>query len=110
MKTQSVVQDSIDTLIDVLNTQAFAEDQIKDALERAHTGNLGRHSRAQFQRDCNFTDRHSSFPSPHPPLPLSLKLPSQNPFTVFHVLELFRLSRTLFLCPCAPMLAQWSAS
>ena len=62
MQTSLIVDDSIDTLIDVLNTQAFAEDQIKDTREHAHTCNFGRHNRAHFQRDCNFTNRHPSFP------------------------------------------------
>ena len=53
----SFVEDSVDTLIDVLSTQAHAENQIKDTREHAHTS---RHSRANFQRDYNFTNRHPS--------------------------------------------------
>ena len=48
------VQDSVDTLIDVLNTRAFAEDQIEDTREHAHTRNLGCHSRTHFQKKSNF--------------------------------------------------------
>ena len=35
MQNQSVVQDSIDSLVDVLNTQAFAKDQIEDTRDHA---------------------------------------------------------------------------
>ena len=35
MQNQSVVQDSIDSLVDVLNTQALAKDQIEDTREHA---------------------------------------------------------------------------
>ena len=97
MQTPSVVQYSIDAQIDVFDTQAFTEDQIKDTCEYAHTCNLGRHSRTHFQRDCNFTDRYlfslstTLIATPHPLLPSSLKLPSQNHFTAFHVSEFFRL-------------------
>ena len=116
METRSVVEDSIDTLIDVLNTQAFAEDQIEDTREHAHTSNLGCHCRTHFQKNSNFTNRCPSFPvgplitMPHPLLPWSLKLPNQKPRIAFHVAESFRLSMIIFLRPCAPMFAQWSAS
>ena len=53
MNIQSVVKDSIDTFIDVLNTQAFTEDKIEDNREHAYISNLGCHSRAHFQRKCN---------------------------------------------------------
>ena len=39
--------------------------------------------------------------APHPLLLLSLKLPSQKPFTAFRVVELSRLSMTIFLSLCA---------
>ena len=62
IKTQSVAQDSIDTLIDVLNTQVFAEDQIEDTRGHVHISILDCHSRIYFQRNSNFIDCHSSFP------------------------------------------------
>ena len=61
MQNQSDVQDSIDSLIDVLNTQALAEDQIEDTCEHAHTNNFRRHGRAHFQRNCDFTGCHPFF-------------------------------------------------
>ena len=60
-QTSSFVEDSIDTLIDVFDTQPFAEGKIMDTREHAHTSNFGRHCRANIQRDCNFTNRHPSF-------------------------------------------------
>ena len=62
MQTPSVVKYSIDTQIDVFDTQAFTEDQINDTCEYAHACSLSRHSRTHFQMDCNFTDSHRSFP------------------------------------------------
>ena len=47
-QTSLFVENSIDTLIDVLNTQVFEEDQIEDARQHAHTCNFGHHSRATF--------------------------------------------------------------
>ena len=46
---QSAVQDSIDSLIDVLYTQILTEDQIEDTGEHAHSDNLGCHSHTHFQ-------------------------------------------------------------
>ena len=79
-ETTLFVDDSIDTLIDTLSTQAFAEDQIKDTHEHAHTSNLGRHGRANLQRTAiSLMVTHLSLSTPlittlHPLLPLSLKL------------------------------------
>ena len=56
-QNQSVVQDSIDSFIDVLNTQAFAKDPIEDTREHAHTSNFSCHGRAHFQRNCNLTEK-----------------------------------------------------
>ena len=46
MQNPSVVQDSVDSLIDGVNTQAFAEDQIEDTGQHAHTSNFCCHGRA----------------------------------------------------------------
>ena len=61
MQNQSDVQDSIDSLIDVLNTQALAEDQIEDTCEHEHTSHFRRHCRTHFQKHCKLTDCHSFF-------------------------------------------------
>ena len=45
--------------------------------------------------------------TPHPLLPLSLKLPSHEPFTAFHVSELIHLSRTMFLSFSVHFLCLW---
>ena len=90
---QSAVQDSIDSLIDVLFTQILPEDQIKDTREHAYSNNFSCHSRTHFQRHCDFTDCHPFFLStplitiPQPLLPLSLKLPSQKPRIAFHTVD-----------------------
>ena len=61
MQNQSV-EDSIDSVIDVLNTQAFAEDEVDDTREHTYTSNFSCHGRSRFQRDCNFTDCHPFSP------------------------------------------------
>ena len=60
--TSLLVENTVDTLIDFLNTQTFVEHQIKDSREHAHSCHLSCLSCANFQRDCNFTDCHPSFP------------------------------------------------
>ena len=55
------MQDSIDSLIDVLYTPTLAQDQIEDTCEHAHSKNFSCHDRTRFQRNCNFTDCHPIF-------------------------------------------------
>ena len=109
MQNQSVIQDSLTSLIDVLNTQVFAEDQIEDTREHAHTSNLGCLSCTLFQRNSNFPDCHPSFPvdsfDHHTTSTSAIVFEA-----AIRVSEVSRLSSTIFLCPCAPMLAQLSAS
>ena len=62
MQNRSVIEDSIDSVIDVLNTQAFAKDQIDSTREYAHTSSFSCHGRSHFLKDCNFTDCHPFFP------------------------------------------------
>ena len=62
MHTPSVVKYSVDTQVDVFDTQAFTEAQIQNTREYAHTSNLGGHSRTHFQRDCMFANRHPFSP------------------------------------------------
>ena len=109
-QTELFVEDSVDAdaVIDSLSTRAFAEDQTKDSREHAHTSNFGRHSRANLQRDCNFTDCQPSFPvdpfDHRTTSTFAIVFEAATPITLQH------LSRTIFLCPCAPMLAQRSTS
>ena len=60
--TALFVEDSVDALIDTLNTQALFEDQVKDPREYAHTNNFGCNSRTNLQRNRNSTDCHPSVP------------------------------------------------
>ena len=55
------MQDSIDSLFDVLYTQTLAQDQIEDTCEHAHSKNCSCHDRTRFQRNCNFTNCHPIF-------------------------------------------------
>ena len=81
METPSVVEYSIDAQIDVFDTQAFAENEVDAACEYAHTCNLGCHGRTHFRGIAilpSVTHLSLSTPlitTPHPLLPLSVKLP-----------------------------------
>ena len=54
METPSVVEYSVDAQIDVFDTQAFAENQVDEACEHAHTCNLGRRTRTHFPEGLQF--------------------------------------------------------
>ena len=106
-----IVENSIAALIDIQSAQALAEDPIMISREHAHTSNFCRHSRSDLQRDCNFTDCNPSFPVDsfdyHTTSTFTIVFGAASPLP-FQRLQ--RVSMTIFLCPCAPMLAQWSAS
>ena len=94
MQNQSVVQDWIDSLIDVLNAQAFAEDQIEDTCEHAHTPAISAAIAAPTFRETasllivtHFSLSTPLITIPYPLLPLSLKLPSQKPRIAFHTVD-----------------------
>ena len=74
------VDDSVDALIDTLNTQALVEDQVKDSREHAHTDNFGCPTFEGTALRPIVTHLSLFSPlitTPHPLLPLSFKLPSQ---------------------------------
>ena len=112
---QSTEKDSVYSLIDVLYTQISTEDQIEDTREHAYSKNFRRHCGTHFQWNCDFTDCHPYFLStplitiPQRLLPSSLKRPSQKPHIAFHVVGASFQKISIFLLPCAPMWAQWSA-
>ena len=61
--TSLLVESTVDTLIDTLNTQTFVDHHILDSREHAHTpATSADTNRANFQRNCNSTDCHPSFP------------------------------------------------
>ena len=96
---------TVSSMIIVLDTHAFAKNQVEDTRWHAHTNIFSCHGRTHFQRQCNFTDCHPFFSvnplitMPHQLLPLSLMLPSQTPRIAFHVVASSRLSMTIFLRP-----------
>ena len=56
-----VLHDCVNTLVDILHTWTFVENQIQDSREHAHNHHVGRHSCLNFQKNCNFADRDPSF-------------------------------------------------
>ena len=117
METPSVVEYSIDAQIDVFDTEAFAENEVDAACEYAHTCNLGCHGRTHFQRDCNFTECRPSFPVD--PFDHNTTSASAIVFEASITETSYRLpycglttsvDDNVFVRPCAPKLAQWSAS
>ena len=51
---------TVSSMIDVLDTHAFAKNQVEDTRQHARN-NFSCHGRTHFQRQCNFTDRHPCF-------------------------------------------------
>ena len=88
---QSAKKDPVYSLIDVLYTQTFAEDQIGDTREHAHSKNFCCHGSTHFQRTaillivtiCCLSTPLIAIPQQF--LPSSLKLPSQKPRIALHV-------------------------
>ena len=69
----------------VFCTQTFEENQIQDSRGHAHAHHFGRHTLPTFRGRAILLIVTPLTTTPHPLFPLSLQLPSQNPFTAFHV-------------------------
>ena len=96
-----IPEDGVDALIGSFHTQTFVYDEIEDARKNTDTHHFGGHGRTSAVGHRNVADRDLSLSTPlitapQSLLPLFLELPSQKPFTAFHLSVLVSLS-SIFL-------------